>query len=69
VDPSADVGRLRRWEDAGALWRIVARTADDVEIALLTCDAGEEVDRFRSSDPALLEWVESRALRGGGHLE
>jgi hypothetical protein len=54
---SDDVGRLRRWEDAGALWRVVARTGDGVEIALLTCDAGEVVDRFRSADPELLDYV------------
>jgi hypothetical protein len=57
-----DVGRLRRWEDAGALWRVVARTADDVEIALLTCDAGEVVDRFRSADPALIAYINRERL-------
>jgi hypothetical protein len=56
---SDDAGRLRRWEDAGALWRVVARGPDDVEIALLTCDAGEVVDRFRSADPELLALIDA----------
>ena len=52
--------RLRRWEQSGATWRIVVRTPDAVEIALLTCDAGEEVDRLRTSDPAVLDHVDAR---------
>ena len=35
-----------------------------VTIALLRCDGGEEVDRFSSTDPALLEFVQ----RGTGRL-
>jgi hypothetical protein len=31
-----------------------------VEIALLTCDAGEEAGRLRSADPALLDYIGSR---------
>ena len=56
------LARLRRWEESGATWRVVVRTPDDVEIALLTCDAGEEVDRLRTSDPAVLEHID----HGGG---
>ena len=51
---------LRRWEESGATWRVVVRTAADVEIALLTCDAGEEVARLRSADPAVLDYVGAR---------
>ena len=54
------VARLHRWEDSGATWRVVARTRSELVIALLTCDAGEEVDRFRSCDPALLAYVGER---------
>ena len=53
------LARLRRWEESGATWRVLVRTPDSVEIALLTCDAGEEVDRLRSADPALLEHVDA----------
>jgi hypothetical protein len=51
------VGELVRWQDAGATWEIVAQTARGVTIALLRCDGGEEVDRFTSDDPRLLEFV------------
>jgi hypothetical protein len=52
------LARLRRWEESGATWRVLVRTPESVEIALLTCDAGEEVDRLRSDDPAVLRHVE-----------
>ena len=54
------LARLRRWEESGATWRVLVRTPDDVEIALLTCDAGEEVDRLRTADPAVLAHVDAR---------
>jgi hypothetical protein len=61
VDGMADaVERLRRWEDSGAPWEVVARTPDGLVIALLTCDLGEEVDRLRSGDPGLLDYVGGR---------
>jgi len=53
------LARLRRWEESGATWRVLVRTPDSVEIALLTCDAGEEVDRLRSADPAVLDHVDA----------
>jgi hypothetical protein len=51
---------LRRWEAAGAQWRVIARTQDRIDVALLTCDAGEEVGRFASDDPEVLEYVGDR---------
>jgi hypothetical protein len=52
------VAELVRWEDAGANWQVVARTARGVTIALMRCDGGEEVDRFSSDDPRLLAFVD-----------
>lgn len=52
-----DLDRLRRWEDAGGTWEIVHRTQNEVTVALCRCDGGEEADRFRSAEPALLEFV------------
>ena len=49
--------RLRRWVGAGGSWQIRARGADWVEVALLSCTLGEEMDRVRSSDPEVLEYV------------
>jgi len=54
------VEELRRWEDSGAHWQVVGRTADRLTIALLRCDGGEEVGRIVSDDPALLAFVGSR---------
>lgn len=51
---------LQRWEDSGAHWRVLTRTADSLTIALLRCDGGEEVDRFTSADPRLLDFVGTR---------
>ena len=58
---TSDVGRLRRWEDSGATWQVVARGADGLVIALLTCDLGEEVGRLASADRDLIEYVGERA--------
>jgi hypothetical protein len=55
---SEALDRLRRWEDSGATWRVVVRRPGDVEIALLTCDAGEQVDRIAGADPDLLDYVD-----------
>jgi hypothetical protein len=55
-----DLERLRRWEGSGAIWRVLMRTTTEVEIAFLTCDAGEQVDRLRSADPALLAYLDGR---------
>ncbi|MEV4709344.1 hypothetical protein [Actinoplanes sp. NPDC049316] len=54
------VERLRRWEDSGATWEVLARGADGIVIALLSCDAGEEMDRLTSADPELLAYVGDR---------
>jgi hypothetical protein len=54
---SDDVRVLRRWVDAGGIVRIVARHADEVTVALLTCTAGEEAERLSSSDPAVAQWL------------
>lgn len=50
---------LRRWEEAGGVWRVAARSATQVSVALCRCDGGEEVERLTSADPAAL-----RALAG-----
>ncbi|BBX17694.1 hypothetical protein CRI77_10220 [Mycolicibacterium duvalii] len=54
------VTELQRWEDAGAVWEVVSRRADEVTVALLRCDGGEEVGRFTSGDPRLLAFVGGR---------
>lgn len=58
VDRVAD---LQRWQDSGAIWEVVSRRAEGVTVALLTCDGGEEVDRFTSDDPRLLAFLGDRS--------
>ena len=60
TDEESPVARLRRWEDSGAAWKVIARSPESVVVALLTCDAGEEVDRLHSGDPALLTYIGTR---------
>jgi hypothetical protein len=55
-----DVEQLRRWEDSGAVWRVLSRDARRVTVGLFTCDGGEEVHRLTSEDPALLRFVAGR---------
>lgn len=51
---------LERWSSAGAVWRVVERSATSVTVALLRCDAGEEVQRFASADRELLLYLGDR---------
>lgn len=54
------IAELQRWEDSGAVWRVLTRTASEVTVALLRCDGGEEAGRFTSSDPRLLVFLGDR---------
>ena len=51
------VALLRRWQDAGGLWRVLARDAGGVTVGLFRCDGGEETDRFTATDPQLAEFL------------
>jgi hypothetical protein len=54
------VALLRRWENAGGLWRVLARDAGVVTVGLFRCDGGEETDRFTATDPQLAEFLDGR---------
>lgn len=54
------VEALRRWEDSGAHWAVIARRDGVLTVALYRCDGGEEVDRLTSADPKLREFVAGR---------
>ncbi|MFE9245416.1 hypothetical protein [Nocardiopsis sp. NPDC006938] len=54
------VAALLRWEEHGALWRVVARTGSTATVSLLTCDGGTEVDRITSDSPDLLSFLGER---------
>ena len=57
---SEDLDALLRWETGGATWRVLAREVGVVDIALLTCDAGEQVGRVRSDEADVLAYVGDR---------
>ena len=52
--------RLLRWELFGGHWRVRSRTRTHLEIALLTCDGGDEADQLTTDDPALIAYVGTR---------
>jgi hypothetical protein len=51
---------LRRWEQFGAVWRVVSRSSGEVTVALCRCDGGEEVMRVTSASPELRTWLADR---------
>lgn len=57
---SEDLDALRRWETSGATWQVLGREMGAVDIALLTCDAGEQVGRLRSDEADVLAYVGDR---------
>ena len=54
------VTTLQRWEDAGAVWRVVEVSGERAVIDLCEC-TGEPVERLESADPELLRFLERRA--------
>ena len=65
TDPRSPAGEdlrpvLRRWEDAGGTWQLVARSATSVTVALCRCDGGEEVDRLTTTHPATIRALTPR---------
>jgi len=59
TDPDA-VAVLRRWEDAGGAWRVLARDGDAVTVGLYRCDGGEEVDRIVADEAPLAPFLNGR---------
>jgi hypothetical protein len=55
------VATLSRWEESGAVWRVVARTGDTVTVALYQCDGGQEVHRVSSPDLRLRAFLAGRS--------
>ena len=50
---------LERWEAGGAVWRLKSRSEDEAVVDLLSC-TGELMGQVRSSDPALLAYLDRR---------
>jgi hypothetical protein len=61
MEPATDfVAKLRRWEDAGGVWRVLGSEGESITVGLYRCDGGEEADRFVASDPQLAEFLAAR---------
>ena len=60
TDGSGLVAAIERWYAAGAAWRVVDRRPDEVTVALLRCDGGEEVERITSRAPAWVAYLAGR---------
>ena len=56
----SDVDRVRRWEDSGGRWQVLAQRDHAVTVSLCRCDGGEEADRLTSTDPDLLAFLGGR---------
>ena len=62
MEPDADVeAALRRWEDAGGLWTVLARDAGTITVGLYRCDGGEEVDRIVTDELPLTQFLAGRS--------
>lgn len=55
------VAVLRRWEESGAMWRVLSATAGQVTVSLCTCDGGEEVSRIFAPADELAGFLAGRA--------
>jgi hypothetical protein len=51
---------LERWEDHGAMWRVVSVGDEHAVVDLCTC-TGEPVERLESGDPDLIRFLRERA--------
>ena len=61
MEPGTDfVATLRRWEDAGGVWRVLGHDRDAITVGLYRCDGGEEADRFVATDPQLANFLAGR---------
>ena len=62
MEPDTDAEAvLRRWEEAGGLWRVLARDAATVTVGLYRCDGGEEVDRIVTDERPLTHFLAGRS--------
>ena len=51
MDSGDPLAVLRRWEQSGGAWRVALRAPGRLELELLTCDAGEVMQRLTAAPP------------------
>lgn len=54
------VEALQRWQDFGAVWRVLERDSHHVTVGLFRCDGGEEVGRLTSCGPEVAAFLANR---------
>lgn len=54
------VALLRRWEDSGAVWRVLERRGAHVTVGLWTCTGDELVDRVQARGEELDAYLAGR---------
>jgi hypothetical protein len=67
ADADPLLAQLRRWEDSGGTWRVAVRAPGRLELDLLTCDAGEVMQRLAATppSPALEQHLGGRSASDG----
>ena len=66
-DPNDDLAQrdliavLTRWQEAGAVWQVLAHSGSRATVALLRCDGGEEVERLSTAHPGTLRFLAGRS--------
>jgi hypothetical protein len=60
VSDEDPVAALQRWEQSGAVWRVLHRGGGTVTVALLTCDGGEQVGEVRCGEAEVGEFLAGR---------
>ena len=58
---------LRRWQEAGALWRVLFAGSDVTVIGLYTCDGGEETARVRCASDVVDGFLQGRVSSDQAH--
>jgi len=53
------VSELERWAQFGAHWNVIELSEDAATVDLCAC-TGEPVERRQSSDPALIDYLQTR---------
>ena len=63
MEPGDPLAVLRRWEESGGAWRVALRAPGRLDLELLTCDAGEVMQRLTAAPPdaALEEHLAGRS--------
>jgi hypothetical protein len=60
VSAEDPVASLQRWEESGAVWRVLRRGGGSVTVALLTCDGGEQVGELRCDEDVVGDFLAGR---------